>query len=76
MSKLQVNRIFDSQIKNGDWRSNIHKELFNLTFDFTLIDWRNIRTKQYWKTVDELDYYGKKLHTLICVKRYIDEFKV
>jgi hypothetical protein len=76
MSKLQVNRIFDSQIERKDWKSIIYKELFNLTFDFTLDDWRNIRTKEYWETVDQLDYYGKKLHTLICVKKYIDESKV
>lgn len=73
MSKLQVNRMFDSQIERGDWKSNTYKELFNLTFDFTLDDWRNIRTKQYWETVDKFDFYTKKRYTLDCVKRYIDE---
>lgn len=76
MSKLQINSIFDYQIKRGDWKSRIHKELFNLTFDFTLDDWRNIRTKEYWETIDKFDYDTKKRYTLDCVKRYIDESKV
>ena len=76
MSKLQVNRIFDSQIERGDWKSRIYKELFNLTFDFTLHDWRNIRTKEYWETIDKFDYDTKKRYTLDCVKRYIDESTV
>ena len=73
MSKLQINSIFDYQIKRGDQKSRVHKELFNLTFDFTLDDWRNIRTKEYWDTIDKFDYDTKKIYTLGCVKSYIDE---
>ena len=68
--KKQINYIFDKQIIL-DEKFRVHKELFNLTFDFTLNDWRNIRTEKYWIIRDQLDYDEQKEHTLYYVKQYI-----
>lgn len=68
--KKQINYKFDQQILK-DVKFRVHKELFNLTFDFTLNDWRNIRTEKYWTIRDQLDYDQQKEHTLYYVKQYI-----
>lgn len=68
--KEQINRNFDKQIKN-DKKFITHKELFNLTCDFSIDEWRNIRTAEYWQKIDKLEYDSKKVYTLICVKNYL-----
>ena len=74
MTFEEINDEFDQQIKNNK-KYKVHKELFNLTLDFTIDDWRFIRTQKYWQTIEGLDYYDKKEYTLKCVKYYIKNFK-
>jgi len=68
----KVNLQFDKQIKK-DKKFRVHKDLFNLTNDFTLDDWRTMRTEKYWEIIDKLPYDKKKEFTLYCVKQYINE---
>jgi hypothetical protein len=79
----KINKIFDQQIKQ-DKKFEVHKELFNLTFDFTIDDWKFIRTEKYWQTMDalahnaEIDalvYDAKQEYTLKCVKYYLKNFR-
>jgi len=71
----KINNIFDRQIYR-DSRFKVHKELFNLTLDFTLHDWNIIRTEKYWQTIDKLlDDDMKKEYTLKCVKYYLKNIK-
>jgi len=74
MTKDQINKVFDKQIKE-DEKYKIHKKLFNLTCDFTIEDWICIRTEKYWKTIDKLPYDQKKEYTLTCVEYYIKHLK-
>jgi len=71
LTKNEINKVFDKQIKN-DKKFITHEELFNLTFDFSMDDWRFIRTQKYWEIIDELPYDAKKEYTLKCVKHYIN----
>ena len=68
----KVNLQFDKQIKK-DKKFQVHKDLFNLTNDFTLDDWRTMRTERYWDIYDKLSYDKKKEFTLQCVKEYIND---
>lgn len=70
--KDKVNSKFDEQIRR-DAKYRVHKDLFNLTNDFTLDDWRTMRTERYWDIYDKLSYDKKKEFTLQCVKQYINE---
>lgn len=71
MEISKINNVFDNQIKS-DRRYGLDKDLFNLTIDFTIYDYRAFRTKKYWDTLDSLDSaQDKKLYTLKCVKYYI-----
>jgi hypothetical protein len=70
----RINKIFDQQIKQ-DKKFEIHKELFNLTFDFTIDDWKFIRTEKYWQTIDILPYDAKQEYTLKCVKYYLKKIR-
>jgi hypothetical protein len=69
-----VNLKLDNSISKN-WKYKIQKELFNLTINFTIDDWRFIRTKKYWDKIDQLNDYQKKEYTLICVKYYLKNFK-
>lgn len=72
ITKEHINIIFDKQIlQNKDYI--IHKELFNLTYNF-YIDWKLIRTKKYWETLDKLDPELKRIYTLKCVKDYLKNY--
>lgn len=68
-----VNKTFDRQIKHG--QSESHKKLFNLTLNFTNLDWKNIRTEKYWKKIKNLSFEDKKEYTLLCVEYYINNYK-
>ncbi len=50
----------------------IDKQLFNLTLQFTIYDWRRMRTKEYWETIDKISSSRKKEYTLQCVRTYLD----
>lgn len=71
---IRVNEMFDRQIKK-DFKHSIDKELFNLTLDFTLDDWRRMRTQKYWATIATYPPEERKRYTLKCVKCYIQLFK-
>ena len=68
----QVNSKFDEQIRK-DAKYRVHKDLFNFTNDFTLDDWRTMRTERYWAIHDKLPYDKQKEFVLQCVKEYINE---
>lgn len=74
MTKDEVNEKFDQQIK-FDKKFKVDKALFNLTLDFSIDDWKFIRTKKYYDTIDKLSYDAKKIYTLKCVKYYLANFK-
>ena len=65
----KVNQIFDRQI-GRDNNYLIDKKLFNLTLNFTINDWRTMRTAEYWETIKKLNSIKRKEYTLICVKNY------
>ena len=69
MTVKQINKVFDDQLNKLD------KELFNLTLDFDLSDWKIIRTDKYWKIIDSLQGNAKKEYTLRCVKYYLRNIK-
>lgn len=86
----EINKRYNLQIKCGSKISAIHKELFNLTHNFTVDDWRMIRTKKYYDTIDAMrdveieHYFGsykKKAidyaseYTLKCVRYYLKHIK-
>lgn len=68
--KNHINAIFDKQIKHSP-KYKVHKQLFNLTYNLSPTEWRNIRTKEYWLINDKLEYDAKKQHTLNCVIAYL-----
>ena len=70
MTKEQVNAKFDKEIE----RLIIDKKLFNLTFYFSIADWKNIRTNYYWEKIDSLPEIEKKKYTLKCVEYYINKY--
>lgn len=70
MTIEELNKKFDRQIEK-DKKYKVHKQLFNLTLDFTIDDWKFIRTEKYWQAVEGLNYYEKKEYTLKCVKYYL-----
>ena len=81
----RANKTFDAQIKANNKKEDndinpfyedysMHKELFNLTHNFTINDWRTIRTKKYYETIKGMSNYGKIKYNLTCVKYYIKNF--
>lgn len=87
--KKEINDRYNWQISKGFIISAQHKELFNLTHNFTPEDWKNIRTEKYWDTFysiqypKEYNYYGlfyydidlRLEYTLKCVKYYLNHIK-
>jgi hypothetical protein len=54
------------------WRYAEDEELFDLTCNFSIADWKIIRTNNYWKKLDSLDnIYAKKVYILKCVINYL-----
>ena len=70
----KVNQIFDRQI-GRDNNYLIDKKLFNLTLNFTINDWRTMRTAEYWETIKKLNSIKRKEYTLIYVKNYLRNLK-
>ena len=55
--------------------SLIGKEIYNLTSEFSIINWKKMRANNYWPVIDSIkSLYEKKLFTLNRVKEYIDSF--
>jgi hypothetical protein len=71
----RLNDIFDRQAQfENQWnkKSRVHQELFNLTRNFTIMDWKQIRNESYWSFMaTSTDDGEKKRYTLSCVKRYL-----
>jgi len=53
----------------------VKNELWELTADFTIFDWRTMRTKEYWEIHDKLSPDEKNEHILKCVKKYRKEYR-
>jgi hypothetical protein len=68
-SYKEVIELFDIQIKQNK-NFEIDKELFELTYDLTIEDWKIIRTKEYWIKIDSLLNYSKKKMIIDYVKNY------
>lgn len=66
----ELNKRFDKQ-SMYDPKYKIHKEIFNLTLEFTARDWRTFRTKKYWTVINSTPEELVKLHYLLkCIKYY------
>jgi hypothetical protein len=70
MTIQEINNRFNIQIAKG--QDEIHKQLFNLTKDFTTSDWRKIRDKGYWEEVGLMNSIQRKEVTLQRVIKYIN----
>ena len=75
-----LNNIFDAQIRkeveeteNDKPISYYHKMLFNLTLNFTIDDWRNIRDAKYWELKDSIKgETGKLKFTIGYIKNIMN----
>lgn len=71
MTKEQINNRLSYQIFK-DRKFAVQKELFNLTYNFTLKDWRIIQTKKYFIIKDTFaKNWQKNNYLLQCVNYYI-----
>ena len=77
MNLNKINEIFDRQINaskkyntSKEYQINkISKEIFNLTVDFDIRDWKTIRSGEYWNVLDSIkDELEKKQYTLSKIK--------
>lgn len=59
MTKKEINKQFDEQIKRGNKLSVMDKQLYNLTYNFNIEDWRNIHSENYFKQIDYYIYLDK-----------------
>ena len=67
-----LNSVFDRQIKE-DKRYKIDKEIFNLTLNWNIEDWKKIRTETYWKEIDSIfSSIDKKKYKLNKIKEYYE----
>lgn len=76
MKKEFVNKVFDEQYKDKKKFPNkelilLHKELFNLTYEFDIEDWKKIRDKNYYDSLIGLDINEQKKFTLNKVKKFL-----
>ena len=62
MTKEQINNRLSYQIFK-DRKFIVQKELFNLTYNFTLKDWRIIQTKKYFTIKDT---FSKNWQITMC----------
>jgi len=80
MTKEQINNRLDYQIlrdRKNFYNYKVQKQLFNLTFDFTLNDWRIIQTKKYYNIKDKFkENWQKQNYLLYCVNYYIKHLQV
>lgn len=75
MEIAKINNAFDNQIRS-ERKYSVDKELFNLTIDFSINDYRRFRTEKYWNTLDSLETtQDKKLYTLTCVRYYVKKMR-
>lgn len=52
------------------------KEIFLESFNFTVTDWRIIRTDEYFIEVQKLSDIEKKVYTLQCILNYKNKYKL
>lgn len=71
MTKNEINRVFTYQSKWND-KYKVHKDLFNLTADFTIDDWRMIRDENFYKASDKMKVDNKKQFLLKRVRNYLE----
>ena len=64
-------QIFEKQaLKNP--LMELHSKLFFLTYHFTIQDWKNIRTYEFYRNCDKIhDEYEKKQDIINIVKAYL-----
>ena len=90
----QCNKTFNSQMSNEirytkrlgkemtstNW---YHREIFNLTINFNITDWRILRTDEYWKRFDQLTFkanlgqmerYDSEREKKILLYKHIKEY--
>jgi len=68
MTRRQINNSFNYHIIKNPILI-IDKELFNLAQKMTLMDWRIMRNKEYWKNLNLKQ--NKKNFTLETMKEYL-----
>ena len=63
---------FDSQIKkDNDLLSKIDKQLFKLSVNLTVHDWKLIRGKDYFIYTKKMELIDKRRYLLELVKEYL-----
>lgn len=78
---LQIHREIKQKERSGNENSykvysSVMKDIFNLTIDFDLNDWRKVRTEQFWYEYDNArNDYDRKFLVLQYIKMYILKFK-
>ena len=51
----------------------LDKEIFILSLEFSLEDWRRMRTKKYWEKRDAIEnLYEQKNFILLSMREYLD----
>ena len=76
----KINEMFDKQTDKYKKENNhreyclnkLSKEIFNLTIDFDIIDWKKTRGGNYWQENDLLFGIEKKIHTIKYIKEYVN----
>lgn len=65
---------YEKQINRGCKKSKIDLELFKLSEKLTILDWKQIRGKAFWKEYDKLsDLYEKNRFTYLKAKDYYNK---
>lgn len=54
--------------------NKIQQELFRLTHNFSISDWRTIRTPKFWKNINGLQGSERDLFYLKCVNYYLNNY--
>jgi hypothetical protein len=74
MNVQEVNRAYDRQISYENISYKIDRTLFNLTINFTLKDWKEVRSEEYWQTKPTMEssHWKRKAHLLNYVRKYIN----
>jgi len=67
-----VLKIFDKDIKdNNSYLAKIDKQLFKLSINLSVNDWKLIRGKDYFEYTRKMGIIDKRLYLLELVKNYL-----
>ena len=71
--KNKIEWVYGKQIERGCKKSEIDLELFKLCQQLSILDWKAIRGKEFWKKYDELKSpYERNNFVLQSVRAYFN----